>query len=261
MKKLTIITVTFNAGKDLERTIQSVISQTSFAQIEYMIIDGGSKDNTIEIIKKYESFLSKWISEKDRGIYDAMNKGIALASGEWINFMNAGDTFVNEQVVATVFKGNIEKTDIVYGNYVIAYQTFKKKINTPKELAGSLKLYMPLNHQSTFIRTELARSHPYSLDYRIASDYEQVLFFYLSGKIFQHIDIFIAAFADGGLSSNSKIVYHQEQFEIAQKHGFEVSEKDLRKVVLREKATNLLKRIFPRTIFEMFMQIKNYFAN
>lgn len=259
-KKLTIITVTFNAQNDLERTLKSVISQTYFPQIEYIVIDGGSKDATLSIIKKYESHLSKWISEPDKGIYDAMNKGLALASGEWINFMNAGDIFVNERVVENVFQENITNADIVYGNYVIVYQNFKKKMMTPKDLTNAFDLYMPLNHQSTFIRTPLAHTHPYSLDYKIGSDYEQILHFYLSEKRFLHLDIFIAEFADGGLSSNNKIIYHQEQFAIAKKYGLPTYEARLRKVIRREKMINLLKSIFHRTIFEKLMQIKNYFV-
>ena len=259
-KKLTVITVTFNAESALERTILSVLSQTLFTDIEYIIIDGGSEDRTLEIIKKYESSFAKWVSEKDKGIYDAMNKGIGLANGEWLLFMNAGDKFVDEKVIENVFQQNITDTDIVYGNYVIVYQHFKKIKYTPKNLSNAFHLYMPLNHQSTFIKTTLARAHPYSLAYKIASDYEQILFFFTSGKVFRHLDILIAEFADGGLSSNHKIIYHQEQFEIAQKYGLPVSEKDLKKVIFREKITNLLRKFFPRIVFERLMQLKKIFV-
>jgi glycosyltransferase involved in cell wall biosynthesis len=259
-KKLTVVTVTFNAENALERTIQSVISQTLFSEIEYIVIDGGSKDKTLEIIKKYQNYLAYWVSEKDKGIYDAMNKGIGKASGEWINFMNAGDVFVDEEVVENVMKQSIGNADIVYGDYIIVYQTFKKKIYAPNRLENAFDLYMPLNHQSTFIKTEVAKTHPYSLDYRIGSDYEQILSFFVAGKVFKHLAIFIAAFADGGLSSTNKIIYHQEQYKIAQKYGLSISENRLKKVILREKFLNLLRKFLPRTIFERLMQIKNFFV-
>ena len=91
---VTVVTVTYNAQDYLEKTIQSIISQ-SYSDIEYIIIDGGSTDGTLDIIKKYEKNITYWVSESDNGIYDAMNKGIKKASGEWINFMNAGDGFVD----------------------------------------------------------------------------------------------------------------------------------------------------------------------
>ncbi|MGL5893430.1 MAG: glycosyltransferase, partial [Bacteroidales bacterium] len=93
--RFSIITVTYNAGQLLERTIESVLAQTSF-NYEYIILDGQSKDNTLEIIKKYEHHINKWISEPDNGIYDAMNKAIDIARGEYILFLNAGDTFHSE---------------------------------------------------------------------------------------------------------------------------------------------------------------------
>ena len=99
---VSIVTVVFNGEKYLEQTIQSVINQT-YDNVEYIIIDGGSTDGTVDIIKNYEDRIDYWISEKDKGIYDAMNKGINLASGEWINFMNAGDIFYDEKVLNTIY--------------------------------------------------------------------------------------------------------------------------------------------------------------
>ena len=100
---ISIITVVYNGEKYLEETIQSVINQT-YDNVEYIIIDGGSTDGTIEIIKKYEENINYWVSEKDSGIYDAMNKGIKIANGKWINFMNAGDIFYDNDVLLNFHK-------------------------------------------------------------------------------------------------------------------------------------------------------------
>ena len=97
-KKNSIVTVSYNAVATIESTILSVINQT-YSNVEYIIIDGGSTDGTVDIIKKYQDKISYWISEPDQGIYDAMNKGLKIASGEWINFMNSGDSFVHTEVL------------------------------------------------------------------------------------------------------------------------------------------------------------------
>ena len=104
--KVTVITVCYNAETGIEKTIQSVIGQT-YQNIEYIIIDGGSKDHTLNIVNKYKDRISKVISEPDKGIYDAMNKGILAATGDWINFMNVGDSFFSPDTLSKVF----EKSD------------------------------------------------------------------------------------------------------------------------------------------------------
>ena len=117
---ISIITVVFNGEKYLEQTIQSVINQT-YDNVEYIIIDGGSTDGTVDIIKKYEGQIDYWISEEDDGIYDAMNKGINLASGEWINFMNAGDIFYDEKVLNTIYINPklFQEIDFIYSDTVL----------------------------------------------------------------------------------------------------------------------------------------------
>jgi glycosyltransferase involved in cell wall biosynthesis len=259
MQKLTVITVTYNAASVLEKTIQSVISQTYFPQIAYIIIDGGSQDGTLDIIKKYESYLSFWISEPDQGIYDAMNKGIKVAKGEWINFMNAGDSFATTTIVADVFKENMDWADVVYGNYIVVYQTFKKYKITPKDLTNFYRS-MQLNHQSTFIRTKLAQSHLYDLKYKIACDYEQLFYFYTSGKVFHHIDKFIAEFADGGVSTVQKINYLKEHKAIVKKYAPEKIINNHHINLLKANFIAFLRKIFPHIIFEQMMLFKNRFA-
>ena len=131
--KITVVTVCYNAAVTIEKTILSVVGQT-YNNIEYLIIDGGSKDDTLAIIKKYESNISKWISEPDKGIYDAMNKAIKMATGEWINFMNAGDCFATNDVLEKIFQENIpDNVKFLYSdNYYIepdGRKTFAKLLN------------------------------------------------------------------------------------------------------------------------------------
>jgi glycosyltransferase involved in cell wall biosynthesis len=112
--QVSIITVTYNAEKYLEQTIKSIMEQ-DYPNIEYIIIDGASTDGTIDIIKKYEKYITRWISESDNGIYDAMNKGIKLTTGNWINFMNAGDGFSSENILSSIFYKNYN-FDVLYSD-------------------------------------------------------------------------------------------------------------------------------------------------
>lgn len=105
---VTVITVVYNAKELLEETILSVLNQT-YSNIEYIIVDGGSTDGTLDIIKKYQDKISKYISEPDQGIYDAMNKGMSLSKGQWLNFMNAGDSFYSNDVLQKVFEREFSK--------------------------------------------------------------------------------------------------------------------------------------------------------
>lgn len=193
--KITVITVTYNAQDCLEQTIQSIINQT-YPNIEFIIIDGGSKDKTIDIIKKYESKISLWISEKDKGIYDAMNKGIDLATGEWINFMNAGDTFAGNNTIQKVFDHNYLEYDYIYGDrinkdfvglyYEKAFPFFEQK--------NSYCPHKGVCHQSTFVRKEAARKFKFSLKYPICGDYEMMYNIYMNNGKFLYRPIAVAIY-------------------------------------------------------------------
>lgn len=121
MKKISVITVCYNAVSSLEKTILSVLNQT-YSNIEYIIIDGGSTDGSVDIIKKYIDRLAYWVSEPDNGVYDAMNKGVCAASGDWVNFMNAGDSFYCNETISTLFAESIDKTVVcIFGNTIFHY--------------------------------------------------------------------------------------------------------------------------------------------
>ena len=165
--KITVVTVCFNAVKDIEKTILSVINQT-YENIEYLVIDGGSTDGTVDIIKKYEDCITKWIGEPDKGIYDAMNKGIKMATGDRINFMNAGDEFFKSTTLDEVGRVGLDADYVVgiakypNGRYWIP---IKNDFGLKNVCQGGA-----VNHQTSFIRKEIFEGDGYNLDYSIVAD-------------------------------------------------------------------------------------------
>ena len=208
--KVTIITVCYNAVDLIENTLKSVLNQ-SYPNIEYIIIDGGSNDGTLEIIKRYESHIVKFISEPDKGIYDAMNKGIALSSGEWINFMNAGDVFVNDTVVENVFSHKIpQNVGLIYGNVLMNYlenEGIVKVLDNLKE--GQVQF--SLNHQSTFTNGDFLREVGYDISYKLAADANSFNEIYKRGLLFQYVPVTISCYeAVNGVSSKQLFQLHHE---------------------------------------------------
>lgn len=195
---ISIVTVTYNASSVLEGTILSVLSQ-SYANIEYIIIDGGSTDETIDIIKKYEDRISYWVSEPDKGIYDAMNKGIELASGQWINFMNAGDSFCNKDVLQNLLMYLDGKVDVIYGDTYLLKN--EGKILKKRYPFSKIEKHMPFCHQSSFVKTELLKEIPFDVSYKYAADYAFFYNLYKNNKPFLFIDLAIANYDTYGSSS------------------------------------------------------------
>lgn len=201
---ITVVTVCYNAVNELEKTMLSVLNQT-YDNIEYIVIDGGSKDGTVDIIKKYADRLTYWVSEPDKGIYDAMNKGIQVAKGEWVNFMNAGDWFVNGHVVDQVFAKMIEPTvGVVFGNS----QEYRNHVlysvkPTPFYVSKKKHYSKGICHQCIFTRTDLALKYPFKLQYRISADF--AMFFDIYHKehaCFQYVNMDIAYYDVTGQSNN-----------------------------------------------------------
>lgn len=200
--KISIITICFNAANCIEETILSVINQT-FNGIEYIIIDGGSSDGTVDIIKKYEKYLAFWISEPDKGIYDAMNKGARHASGDWIGYINAGDKYVNSMVMETIANNLYQKSpDVLYGDLKLNY-TFGNYISKPQELTNFNKCF-PFSHPASFVRTDIFKSKYFDLTYKIVGDYNLFYSIYMEGGSFFYLPILIAEFeAEDGVSSKN----------------------------------------------------------
>jgi len=210
--KISIITVVYNSIDKIEATIQSVINQTYF-DIEYIIIDGGSTDGTIDIIKKYTDRISLWISEPDKGVYDAMNKGIDMATGKWINFMNAGDSFYNDTVIQSIFYSDIDKsTTVIYGDTLNTFP-FGSFLFKPSPLS-QIERGMVFCHQSTFVKCDILRSYHFDKSFKISADYNLFYNLYKKKYTFHYIPICISIYevANEAISNSSKLI--KEEFLI-----------------------------------------------
>jgi glycosyltransferase involved in cell wall biosynthesis len=198
--KLSIITVNLNHADGLEKTIQSVVSQ-NWADIEYLVIDGGSKDESVEIIKKYQHQISEWVSEKDKGIYDAMNKGIKKASGEYLWFLNSGDYLAGDDVVSQILQQK-PIADIAYGDLYIEQTRCLWRPPTDWNLSKFLIDNIP--HPAALIKRKLfAQIGEYNTEWKIAADWEFWLkAILINKKTYQYYPLHLANFEGGGLSSD-----------------------------------------------------------
>jgi glycosyltransferase involved in cell wall biosynthesis len=200
--KISVITATYNSVHTLESTIQSVIAQ-HYPNLEYIIVDGGSTDGTIDIIRKYEQYITKWVSEKDEGLYDAMNKGIALSTGEWIAFLNSDDVYVNSPL-QTVANTAVEKphVDVVYANAMMESDVRPSYIYKSKYPISKNDFWRtPIIHPSMFTkRAALEKVGYFSTNYRIGADYELVLRLFLAKSTFYYYDAVWVSMRGGGLS-------------------------------------------------------------
>jgi glycosyltransferase involved in cell wall biosynthesis len=253
---VSIVTVTFNAAAHLVPTIESVLAQTH-RPLEYVIVDGGSTDGTVDIIKRYEKHLARWVSEPDRGIYDAMNQSLGLVQGEWVNFMNAGDVFASPESVAGALVGLPAGAEVVYGSYDLAYRTFHKHKPAPADLSG-LVWGMAVNHQSVFVRTGVARAHPFDLGYPLAADFGQLLGLYRAGAKFHRADQTVARFADGGVSAARKAEYLRQCLAVAQRLYPEVAglPGHYARAIGQVERVARLQRLLPAWLFEGLMWAK-----
>ncbi|MEX0986969.1 MAG: glycosyltransferase family 2 protein [Bacteroidales bacterium] len=212
LPKVTVVTVSYNSRDTIEQTIQSVIGQ-DYKPVEYIIIDGGSRDGTIQIIEKYSGQISTFISEPDKGIYDGMNKGIEMASGEWIIFMNSNDTFHNNAVISG-FISRAGDADIVYGYCTNASNGKDIK---PKPLHKFWKR-IPMNHQSTFVKTGLHKTYKFDLRYKVSAVYDFFYHCYTRNCKFTYIDEPVAVYDLSGVSSHS-YWWLWDYFRIAMKYA------------------------------------------
>lgn len=227
LPKISIITITYNAEKYLERTLKSVILQT-YPNKEYIIIDGNSTDSTLAIIKKNAHYLDYWISEPDKGLYDAMNKGLAQATGHYVIFMNAGDTFFEDTTLEKVFTRNAE-ADVYYGDTMIIEKDTLRPLGlrseiTPHKLPQNLswrdlRKGLVVCHQAFIAKKSLCS--PYDLAYTLSADIDWVIRVLKKATNVVNTQEIIANYMLGGLTTQKRKISLQERYQILQKHfGF-----------------------------------------
>lgn len=204
--KISIITVSYNSASTIEKTILSVTTQTH-KNIEYIIIDGNSKDNTMTIVKKYGDKISKWISEPDKGLYDAMNKGIAMSTGDIIGILNSDDTFHSNTVIEEISNFHEQNyIDASFGNIIQhkANGQIIRLYSSKNWNPGKLKMGFMPPHPSIFFKKELFDKFGlYDLGFKIGADYELITRFFFKNKIiWKYSGITTTAMLVGGLSSS-----------------------------------------------------------
>lgn len=251
--KISVITVCYNAVNEIERTMLSVLNQT-YRNIEYIVIDGGSTDGTVDIIKKYTDRLAHWVSEPDKGIYDAMNKGINVATGDYINFMNAGDSFFESNVLKSVVNFIENDAIIVYGQVMKVYNRFQFVSPVGQVELDGLKQNVRLPHQGMFTKSKYQKSHLFDTAYRSAADYN---FYYHAHFIdnckFQFLPIIVANYDSETGMSKTNYIGTMEALLI---QGKNLNETDKRKLIIRYKILNFFKRILPESIKTSFRKSK-----
>ena len=222
--KFSIITVTYNAGKVLEDTIQSVIFQT-YRNVEYIIVDGHSKDNTMDIVNKYRNHISKVISEPDKGLYDAMNKGIRLATGDYLCFLNAGDTLHTHDTLQAIVNtlSSEQLPDVIYGETAIVdkHRRFlhMRKKSTPKQLNWkSFKEGMLVCHQAFLASRALAQKETYDLGYRFSADFDWCIRIMKRAKTLHNTHTTLIDYLNEGMTTQNHRASLKERFRIMVKH-------------------------------------------
>lgn len=208
---ISIITINLNNRDGLRKTIESVICQTYFDKIEYIIIDGGSTDGSVDVIKEYEDRISYWVSEKDSGIYNAMNKGVDVSSGDYSLYLNSGDYLNGADVIEKVYD-KLDK-DIVYGDEN-KISNMLRLSKYPDGLDEWFFKRTALPHQSTFIKTSLLKENKYSEDWKLLGDWKFFREMIMVKKVsYKHIPIVISNYGLDGVSTVQRNLHNAEKEE------------------------------------------------
>jgi glycosyltransferase involved in cell wall biosynthesis len=200
----------------LARTIASVAVQ-KFGSREYIVIDGGSRDGSLALLHDNARLITRCVSEPDRGIYDAMNKGVAMARGQWVLFLNSGDSFASSDALSSMFAAEEPNDDILYGNSIVRYRGGAKRSATAAD-ANKLPFGMICSHQALFARRDLLVTTPFRIG-KIRSDYEFLLACWKSGRRFRRVDVLVAEVEAGGLSDRKRVPALRERAALLREMG------------------------------------------
>jgi glycosyltransferase involved in cell wall biosynthesis len=216
---LSVITIVYNNVSDIERTMLSVLNQT-YEGVEYIVVDGLSNDGTLEIIKRYENRIAKLITERDEGIYDAMNKGLAAATGDYVIFMNSGDEFYDAGTVASVFAAG-DDADIYYGETEMIDENGQslgqRRHKAPEQFTWrSFKFGMNVSHQAIYIKRSLLE--PYDRRYQLSADIDWIIRAAKKAQKIVNVKRYVAKYLVGGMSKKKHRQSLEERFDIMKRH-------------------------------------------
>ncbi len=257
--KISIITITYNSEKTLKETISSIERQHD-KELEYIVIDGGSTDQTVDIIKEHESIITKWISEPDDGISDAFNKGIQLASGEIIGIINSDD-LLTDGAVENIKRLIKSETEVIFGNAIIFGGSEPDYRYVPEKNLDMLRRKMAVIHPATFIRKSAYMKYGlYNTQYKCQMDRELMLRMYLGGAKFQYIDCDLAKVRLGGINQQTYLERTlPEGTSISIKYGLKPStaKRIAFKESIRYRATNMIRKLPFSYIIRKIFHAKN----
>jgi glycosyltransferase involved in cell wall biosynthesis len=217
--QVSVVTVVRNAEDVVAETIESVVGQT-YPSVEYVVVDGDSTDDTWEIVQEYTDRIDTVVSEPDDGIYDAMNKGAELATGEWIIYMNAGDVFASPHILAELEEALTSPADVILGGVekvlVDEYET--RRFQKPPSSPDTLWKRMPTSHQSVLARRKHILAYPFDTSYRWCADQDQLLRLQVAGKKFRTVDTVISVFDCQSDQARSGDLYIRERWRLSEGH-------------------------------------------
>lgn len=248
---ISVITVVYNNVNGIKETIKSVISQ-SYKNIEFIVIDGNSSDGTIEVINNYSDNIDKLISDPDKGIYDAMNKGIDLASGDYIIFMNSGDVFFNNNVLSVIFHDR-EDSDVIYGNTCQDFGSYKRIL---KAARPSDNEPMPFCHQSVFVKSVILKKYKFNLLYKICSDRDLFIRIFNQNVKYKYFDIVISEIEAFGTSNENRIATLKEMKKIYSSYNIQKGVY-LNLYLIRGYIISIIEFLLGKEVFNNIRRLKN----
>ncbi len=257
--KISIITVVYNGEDVVEKTLKSVLNQ-DYQCIEQIVVDGNSQDRTVNIIKKYDNFIAKWISETDDGLYQAMNKGVSLASGDYVYFLNAGDTLYNSQTISKLVKEVKDNRlpDMVYGKIVKVYEDYKVKLSRKFSIINLKNGSMP-PHQGVFVQKKLFNKiGGFNERYVAVADLDFLCRLKKERITETFLNSFIAYVPAGGLSSDKSITIPEVQNVLEKHFGlFYALKFKFRKHLVEYKFKRILLKLGFKKIYQKLAKINN----
>ncbi|HNR65019.1 MAG TPA: glycosyltransferase family 2 protein [Atribacterota bacterium] len=253
---VSIITVCYNSEKFITDTIESVLNQT-YKKYEYIIVDGGSTDNTLKIIQNYKEHISILISEPDKGVYDAMNKGAGLAKGEWTIFLNSGDRFYKSNTLENIFYQKNYFVDFIYGDCKVTYNSGFSRIAKARKIEELWK-GMVFSHQSLFTNIEVFKEYKFNIDNKIVGDFEFIYRCYLKGYKFYYLNFPVAEILAGGLSDINRIGSILSRWKTVKKYSNEsvIINIYYLSLLMENFVKSLLKSILPKRVYNILLERK-----